>query len=577
VLNTVLVDEEETDEETPLPKVPGMEVEKSGEYLGDPERAEVGDKIHYIITVTNTGNTTLAGIPVVDTKIGLNATITELAPDAVWTHIADYSITQADIDAGSVLNTVLVDEEGTDEETPLPKVPGMEVEKSGEYLGDPERAEVGDKIHYTITVTNTGNTTLTNIAVADNMIGLGTIITELLPGAVWTHEADYSITQADIDAGKVLNTVLVGGEGTTEEVELPKILEEPAVSVTKRANRTAYIRAGQEITYTITIRNTGNVPLTGITASDPLIRLYGPEGDNGNEILDVGETWTYTGTYRVVQADIREGRIVNTVTVETNETEPFTATEIVRYDRPEPDPRPDRDDEIVIIEDEEIPAGLPELNKEDHYRYIQGYPDNTVRPEGLITREEVAAVFYRLLTENYRNIIWTLEHKFPDVESTRWSTKHIATLTNGEIITGYPDGTFKPGEFITRAELATIASRFDNLSPFEADGFSDIAGHWANKFINSAAKKGWVKGYPDGTFKPDRHITRAEFVTLVNAVLERKVHKKDILPEARQFPDLPEDKWYYEEMQEAINSHIYNRKEDTYEEWLKIIYPILDM
>lgn len=233
----------------------------------------------------------------------------------------------------------------------------------------------------------------------------------------------------------------------------------------------------------------------------------------------------------------------------------------------------DRDDEVII--DEVLPQAF--LNMNDHIQYIQGYPDNTVRPEGLITREEVATVFYRLLDESYRWNILTLIESFPDIESNRWSVKHISTLANGDIINGYPDRSFRPNNYITRAELATIASKFDKLTPSDSNLFSDIEGHWASKYINSAALKGWVSGYPDGTFKPDQYITRAEFVTLVNNVLERRVHKEHILPEARAFPDLLEDAWYYEAMQEAINSHTYNRLEDLYEEWLEIYYPMLDM
>lgn len=214
---------------------------------------------------------------------------------------------------------------------------------------------------------------------------------------------------------------------------------------------------------------------------------------------------------------------------------------------------------------------------DEHIAYIQGYPDNTVRPLRYITREEVATVFYRLLDAEYRSMVFTTNQNFLDVKATRWSNKHIATLANAEVILGYKDGTFRPGNYITRAELAVIASRFDNLSPFESDKFSDIKGHWANKYINSAAEKGWVKGYADGTFKPDNYITRAEFVTLVNAVLDRKVTKDYILKDARQFPDLTEDKWYYEDMQEAINSHEYEWQEDNTEKWTKIYYPDLDM
>ncbi|NLL82080.1 MAG: S-layer homology domain-containing protein [Tissierellia bacterium] len=234
----------------------------------------------------------------------------------------------------------------------------------------------------------------------------------------------------------------------------------------------------------------------------------------------------------------------------------------------------DRDDEVEILQ-ELIPEGA--LNKEDHFQYIQGYPDGTVRPGGLITREEVAAVFYRLLDSEYRASIWTQTEDFPDVDSNRWSLRHIATLANGSIVEGYPDGNFKPGNYITRAELATIASKFDKLAPSTSNKFSDIEGHWAINYINSAAIKGWVNGYPDYTFKPDQYITRAEFVTLVNNVLEREVHKENILAEAKEFPDLLEDMWYYEDMVEATNSHHYLRLEDNSELWTEIYYPELDL
>ncbi len=218
------------------------------------------------------------------------------------------------------------------------------------------------------------------------------------------------------------------------------------------------------------------------------------------------------------------------------------------------------------------------LNTEEHFAYIQGYPDNTVRPTGNVTRGEVAAVFYRLLTDTYKDTIYTTEEDFSDVKSSNWFVRYVATLANGDIITGYEDGSFKPSQPITRAELAAIASRFDNLTPFDADNFSDITGHWANELINSAAEKGWITGYPDGTFKPNQYITRAEFVTLVNNVLSRKVQAEDILSDAKQFPDLKATAWYYEAMQEAINSHYYTREDSAdFEIWTEIYYPTLDM
>ena len=239
------------------------------------------------------------------------------------------------------------------------------------------------------------------------------------------------------------------------------------------------------------------------------------------------------------------------------------------------DDEDDDDEKVVVIKDNEIPVA--ELNKKDHFQYIQGYPDNTVRPKGLITREEVAAVFYRLLDQGYRLTILTDKENFIDVDSGRWSLKHIATLSNGNIIEGYPDGSFKPGNPITRAELAAIASKFDKLSAVQENSFTDIEGHWAIEYINSAAAKGWVKGYPDGTFKPDQYITRAEFVTLVNNVLGRKVHKDNISEGAKVFPDLLENMWYYEAMMEAINSHTHKMDENMSESWIEIIYPSLDL
>jgi hypothetical protein len=235
----------------------------------------------------------------------------------------------------------------------------------------------------------------------------------------------------------------------------------------------------------------------------------------------------------------------------------------------------DDGEEVFLIEDSLVP--IDKLNKTDHFQYIQGYPDNTVRPEGFVTREEVAAVFYRLLDPVYRLSVISENEDFSDVSAERWSTKHIATLYNGKIIEGYPDGSFKPGSSITRAELAAIASRFDKLSALQDNSLSDIEGHWAIEYINSAAAKGWVNGYPDGSFMPDKYITRAEFVTLVNNVLGRKVHKDNILENIKVFPDLTLDSWYYEAMVEAINSHLYSIDENLSEVWIEIIYPTLDL
>lgn len=219
----------------------------------------------------------------------------------------------------------------------------------------------------------------------------------------------------------------------------------------------------------------------------------------------------------------------------------------------------------------------PKLNKEDHFAYIIGYEDNTVRPENNITRGEVAAIFFRLLGPEYRETIKSYENNFTDVEPNIWCNKHISTLAKGNIILGYPDNTFKQNKYITRAELAAIVSRFDKLEERESSAFADVKGHWAEKYIDSAVEKGWINGYPDGTFKPDNFIKRAEVVNLINKVLGRKVRRENMLPNRKKYDDLYEDKWYYEAFEEAINSHIYERLEDGSERWLELINPDIEM
>ncbi|WP_435921354.1 MucBP domain-containing protein [Paenibacillus sp. DYY-L-2] len=219
-----------------------------------------------------------------------------------------------------------------------------------------------------------------------------------------------------------------------------------------------------------------------------------------------------------------------------------------------------------------LPAVPPKLETENHYDYINGYPDGTVKPLNNITREEVAAIFYRLLDDESRKEYLKTTHSFSDVAGTRWSNKHIATMENAGVITGYPDGSFKPGQYITRAEFAAIASRFDKLNEQPNNTFSDITGHWAEKYIVSAANKGWIKGYTDGTFKPDQYITRAEAAAFINSVLNRKVDKDGIHEDAKLWPDNVYGKWYYYEILEATNHHEYSREEEaTVEVWEEVL------
>ena len=233
----------------------------------------------------------------------------------------------------------------------------------------------------------------------------------------------------------------------------------------------------------------------------------------------------------------------------------------------------DDDDEEEII-DEEVPlAETPWLNTVDHYAYIVGYAeDGTVRPNANITRAEVATIFFRLLTDEARNSLWSTTNTFSDVASTVWYNTAVSTMANAGIIQGYEDGTFRPNANITRAEFAAIAARFMTSGyDVESDLFTDIAGHWARESINDAATAGWINGYSDDTFRPDNAITRAEAVTLVNNVLQRKPDADHMLDSMITWPDNPESAWYYEAIQEATNSHDYDMPSEDddvdYETW----------
>lgn len=213
------------------------------------------------------------------------------------------------------------------------------------------------------------------------------------------------------------------------------------------------------------------------------------------------------------------------------------------------------------------------LNKTDHFAYVIGYPDGTVHPNGQITRAEVATIFFRLLRDEVRDGAFTTSNTYSDVAYGKWYNNPISTMSALGIITGYPDGTFKPNKPITRAEFAAIAARFDETQSGKSATFSDVIGHWAAKEIGIAYYNDWIKGYPDGTFKPDQNITRAEAMTLINRVLERKPESPaDLLTNMNKWTDnMDTSKWYYLDVQEATNSHGYTRKTFNYELWRQML------
>ena len=489
---------------------------------------------------------------------------------------------------------------------------GLHVEKTLTKVGDTviaagstiPTAQIGEKIVWTITVENTGDQTLNNISVTDYMTnGAGTVvlssssakvtvyadatakISSLEPNEVVTITATYTVVSAD--AGKELNNNvkasdedLKGHDEYTPDDPVP-VVGVPGLSVDKTVvsvggvavtnqNRLPSAVVGQLIRYQIVVKNTGDVKLDNVKVSDKLWEKGTEITVNGSEHKLTGSqftivslapdaTVTITYSYRATLKDSVYGYVKNGVTV-TSDNGPTTSDEVTIKVYP------------IVIPDVPEDNTPNWLNTEDHYAYIVGYNDGTVKPNNNITRAEVATIFFRLLTDDARAYYWSTDSGFSDVKPGDWYNNAVATMVNAGILTGYSDGTFKPNANITRAEFATIAARFLSNSYSLNDRFYDTEGHWAEPYINRAAEVGWINGYNDGSFKPDRAITRAEAVTLVNAVLGREPHEDHLLNNMVTWPDNPKFAWYYEDIQEATNSHDYVwASGNAYEIWTKLL------
>ena len=213
------------------------------------------------------------------------------------------------------------------------------------------------------------------------------------------------------------------------------------------------------------------------------------------------------------------------------------------------------------------------LEGTDHFAYIIGYPDETVRPQRNVSREEVATMFYRLMKPDYRAEKLTRENDFEDIEEGRWSEKAVATMANAGFIKGYPEGDFRPENSITRAEFATIAARMyaDDYDRKYEGKFTDIAGHWAEADILKLSAYECIYGYENGSFKPDAKITRAEAIAIINRIIVRYVNHEGLHEYAIHWVDNVKTQWYYYPVLEATNSHDYGRQTDLYnEDWHQI-------
>ena len=217
-------------------------------------------------------------------------------------------------------------------------------------------------------------------------------------------------------------------------------------------------------------------------------------------------------------------------------------------------------------------TGVPDkLNGDDHFAYVIGYPDGKVHPEGNISRAETATIFFRLLKSDIRDGNLTADNDFSDVSDGQWHNKAVSTMAKLGIVKGRRADSFDPDASITRAEFAAICARFSTRPVENSGSFSDISGHWAENEIERAAAFGWISGYPDGTFRPDARITRAEAMTMINRVLCRMPQSEsDLLDSMVTWPDNKPSDWHYLAVQEATNSHDFNRQGDVGESWTKL-------
>lgn len=505
------------------------------------------------------------------------------------------------------------------ENTPEPQ-PGLSVEKKA-YLvgGGDETTEItattkvrpGDTIQYVITIKNTGDTVLTNLTVgddftaaaADDLVIEGGVLPEnatLAKDGKIEIKATYVVQDNDVTVkNKVtVTTDNVNGEdevitdidrGDVDGYEvsgwIKKIVESKKGTFKKDASFTFDIWADEDCTdrlKTIAISKEWAVTKDDYDEEAETFSFEISENDfakldtkDDHKVIYVterkGDIKGMTYDSDVVTMYLRRSRVVvNSLNIvgsyeaTTNpmldEAAPAEFTNV--YKKP-------------ADKGETIKSG-PQLNRDDHVAYIMGYPDGTVQPEGQITRAEACTIFFRLLTDSSRDYYFARTNDYSDVNRGDWFNNAISTLSNAGIVTGYNDGTFRPNQPITRGEMAKIIANFANLK-YGGKTFTDLAGHWSKSYVELAAGNGWIAGYPDGSFRPDQKITRAETVTMINRVLDRVPAKESRLLSRSimlTFPDNKPGDWYYIAIQEASNSHEYQRSvyETTGDEmWTKLI------
>lgn len=600
--------------EKTVASVGGVEVDYTAASVNIPT-AKVGDTIVWNITVTNSGNAagsatlvdSIEGVKIYSvTDSGIKTELTGAAltitvpVNGSLSYVAEYTVTTAD--KGKTLSNKITlsdndDETETDPSATAPdvKVENIDVEKvlTGIYAPNSTTAktgttaEVGDTIKWTIKVTNNGDEdvtigTPTDVLTVDgdpvdsSLVTISTSAVDsdgkyTIPGKAEGQDAssivftvEYTVRAEDLNK-QISNSATVNGVSDTAD-DTVNVGATPGLSVTKTVNKTS-VTVGDKIIYTITVKNTGNVDLTNVKVEDTFVdggtgKLTVKAGDMKIGTLAVGEEAKIELEYTTTSDD-RNG-LKNTAMATANGVEGKSSSV-----------------DVTVKSEPITPVGpsKPQLNYEDHYAYVVGYPDGLVHPERNITRAEVATIFFRMLLDESREYFWAQENDFSDVAETDWFNNAVSTLANAQLINGYPDGSYRPNANITRAEFATIAIRFflDEDVEIEENNLSDVKGHWAEANINLAYALELINGYPDGTFRPDQKITRAEAMAIVNRVLKRAPEKDHLLKDMIEWPDnLNTAAWYYADVQEATNSHKFHMdKEEEYEIWTELL-PVRD-
>ena len=523
--------------------------------------AHVGDTIVWKVNVTNNKTTpastelteTLTGVAVYDNEA---CTGTQLDTNGTWTatvfagetkiYYVTYKVQAADISNGKIVNAIVKD---GDEEHPIPSAPVSTWDTK--QLKSATKLDTSD---WTTTVT----LTLPTVKQPDQTIAIseGSKVEDTIGNKFTLIPDSFKLTVGDtkLKLKKDGETYYFGDETVSATAYKFK------VTVTETESETKF-----------------NWDINEAIKKDTVTLSYK---------LKLTNPQTAAGTYGKDDLDGSLG-IPESEALYTNKSAILCDKENTKLDE---FPKPSVSYTVSSGSSGSHSGGSrPSLNTKDHYGYIIGYPvdyytgqpttDQTkkpVRPEGKITRAEVATIYFRMLTDESRTKFWSQSNSYSDVKTGDWFNNAVSTLSNAGIIAGYEDGSFRPNGYITRAEFATIAARFFDVTYNGKDLFPDISGHWAKDYINQAANKGFVNGYEDGTFKPDRNITRAEAVTLVNRTLDRHPDKNHFTKDMLVWPDnMDQTKWYYADMQEATNSHTYQMKENSdktkYENWTKTL------